>query len=126
MPGFKPEVLDAVARTREVTLATHGRKTGKPVRTTIWVGTDGRRIFIRSGGGLGRHWPQNLTARDEAVLHVGGESIKVRPRHVIDPEEARAVSHIYREKYGSYVKPSTSAEPLTDGEKATFELLPVD
>jgi hypothetical protein len=51
--------------------------------------------------------------------------VTVKPRHVADPEEARAVSQLYRKKYGSYVKPSQRAEPLTEGEKATFELTPV-
>jgi hypothetical protein len=71
MAGFSPEVLAAVAREREVALTTRGRKTGKPVRVTIWVGTDGRKIFIRSGGGLGRQWPQNMMAGGEAAPQVG-------------------------------------------------------
>jgi deazaflavin-dependent oxidoreductase (nitroreductase family) len=125
MAGFDENVLEAAAYEREVTLTTRGRKTGKPVRVTIWIGTDGRKIFIRSGGGLGRHWPQNMMAGGEAALQVGKMSVTVKPRHVADPEEARTVSQLYRKKYGSYVKPSQPAEPLTEGEKATFELKPI-
>jgi deazaflavin-dependent oxidoreductase (nitroreductase family) len=118
--------VDAAAKEREVTLTTQGRKTGQPARVTIWIGTDGKRLFIRSGGGLRRHWPQNLMASGEAVLQLGKTSVKVKPRHVTDPEEARAVSQLYRKKYGSYVTASKPTEPLTEGEKATFEVLPVD
>src|ERR1700682_1996907 len=66
MASFDREVLETATRQREVTLATVGRKSGKTYRVTIWIITDGQRIFIRSGQGLRRHWPQNLLARGEA------------------------------------------------------------
>lgn len=118
-------MLDAVAREREVTLTTHGRRSGKPVSVTIWASTDGKRIFIRSGAGLGRHWPQNFLAGGRATLALAGLKVEVRPRHVSDPDEARAVAHIIRSKYGNLVKPSNQGEQPTPGEQATFELLPV-
>jgi deazaflavin-dependent oxidoreductase (nitroreductase family) len=122
--GFQPDVIAAVTREKEVALTTRGRKTGKPHTVTIWITTDGKRIFVRSGGGMGRDWPQNLMARGEAELKVGKHLVKVRPRRVTDPAEARATSQLAREKYGSFVKPSKPSEPLTKGEQASFELLP--
>jgi deazaflavin-dependent oxidoreductase (nitroreductase family) len=124
MAGFSSNVLEAAAREREATLTTEGRKSGKPRRVTIWLATDGRRIFIRSGQGLVRHWPQNLVARGEAVLRLGKQELKFKPRPVTDAAEARAVSELYHKKYGSFVKPSKPPEPLTPGELASFELLP--
>ncbi len=121
-----PDIIDAAGREKEVTLTTYGRKTGKPRTVTIWVSTDGHRVFVRSGGGFGRDWPQNLMARGDAILHIGGHSIKVKRRHVTDPAEARAVSQLVRKKYGFVVKASKPDQPLTPGEKATFELLPAD
>lgn len=117
--------VEAAAHEKEVTLTTYGRKSGKPHKVTIWITTDGKRLFVRSGQGFTRDWPRNLMARGEATLAVGGQTIKVKPRHVTDPEEARAVSRLARDKYGSYVKPSQGSEPLTLGEQATFELIPV-
>lgn len=122
--GFDPKVIEAAAREHEVTLTTRGRKTGRPATVTIWASTDGTRIFIRSGGGLRRHWPQNLMAGGPASLRLGDLSIGVRPRHVTDPDEARTVSRVIRGKYGAMVKPSKAGEPPTPGEQATFELLP--
>jgi hypothetical protein len=109
-----------------VTLTTFGRQTGEPHQVTIWISTDGEHVYIRSGEGLGRHWPQNLMARGDAVLTIAGRDVKVRPRHVEDPEEARSTSRLARDKYGSYVKPSKPGEPLTKGETAVFELLPAE
>ena len=119
------DVIDSASREKEVTLTTIGRKTGKPRRVTIWITTDGEHLFVRSGGGLKRDWPQNLLARGEATLQLGGRSIKVRPRHVTDPGEARTVSGLVRKKYGLSVRESKPSEPLTPGEQATFELIPV-
>jgi deazaflavin-dependent oxidoreductase (nitroreductase family) len=122
--GFNKEVLEAAAAEREVTLTTRGRNSGRPSHVTLWVSTDGSRIFIRSGGGLGRHWPQNLLAAGAGTLKIGRLSVDFSPRHVTDPEEARSVSRLVRTKYGAFVTPSRTGAALTQGEQATFELLP--
>jgi deazaflavin-dependent oxidoreductase (nitroreductase family) len=119
-------VPEAAAKEREVRLTTIGRKSGKPRSVIIWIATDGERLFIRSGQGMKRDWPQNLVARGEATLQLGDRSIKVKPRHVTDPDEARAVSQLVRKKYGSSVRVSKPGEPPTPAEQATFELIPVD
>jgi deazaflavin-dependent oxidoreductase (nitroreductase family) len=124
MSQFSAEAVQAATREREVQLTTLGRKTGKPRRVTIWIGTDGTRLYIRSGEGMRRHWPQNLLAKGEGVVRLGKSEVKVKPRLVTDPAEARAVSGLYRSKYGQFVRASKPDEPLTLGEQTTFELLP--
>ena len=126
MAAFSRDVLEAAGREREVRLTAPGRKTGKPRRVTIWITTDGDHLFIRSGGGMKRDWPQNLEAAGEGELGLGGLKVKVKARHVTEASQARAVSWLARTKYGSQIKPSQSNEPLTLGERATFELLPAD
>ena len=126
MNQFGGGVLEAAAREREVQLTTYGRKTSKPRRVTIWIGTDGKRLYIRSGQGMRRHWPQNLMAKGEGVVRLGNTDVKVKPRLVTDAAAARAVSALYRSKYGPFVRPSKPDEPLTPGEQTTFELLPVE
>jgi deazaflavin-dependent oxidoreductase (nitroreductase family) len=122
--SFSADVLEAAKREREVKLTTFGRKSGKPYQVTIWITTDGKQLYIRSGQGLRRNWPQNLVARGEGVLQIGKTEVRVKPRHVTDPAEARASSELYRQKYGPFVKASRPNQPLTPGEQATFELLP--
>ena len=126
MASFPPEVIEAAKREREVTLTTYGRKTGKPHDVTIWIATDDTRLYIRSGQGLRRQWPQNLLARGEGQLRLGKVTARVRPRLVTDPAEARASSDLYRRKYGPFVRASKPGQPLTPGEQATFELIPAE
>ena len=126
MPEFPREVVEAARSARQVTLTTLGRKSGKRRRVTIWIASEGDSLFVRSGGGMVRDWPQNLEDRGEAELKVGGHVARVRPRRIDQADEARAVSQLYRAKYGFSVKPSKPSEPLTKGETATFELLPAD
>ena len=126
MGSFPPDVIEAAKREREVTLTTYGRKTGKDHDVTIWVATDGIRLFIRSGQGLRRQWPQNLIARGEGQLRLGKATVGVRPRLATDPAEARAVSGLYKRKYGPFVRASKPGQPLTPGEQATFELIPAE
>lgn len=125
MASFSTEVLDAAAREREVSLTTRGRKTGNDHSTVIWVWGDGRRLFIRSGGGLGRDWPRNLLAQAQGVLDLGGLAVRVRARH-LDPAEARSVGPLINRKYGAAVQMPEEGEPPTPAETATFELTPAD
>ncbi|HVB64632.1 MAG TPA: nitroreductase/quinone reductase family protein [Nitrolancea sp.] len=126
MSAFEPAVLEAIGREREVELTTWGRKSGNPSRVIIWIFRNGDRVFIRSGGGLGRDWPRNLIARGKAVLNVAGHDVAVTGTHVEDPALARHVSSLAIEKYQSNVQRSTGDEELTPGESATFELFPDD
>lgn len=124
MESFSADVLEAAKREREVKLSTVGRKSGKPHQVTIWITTDGTHLYIRSGQGLRRNWPQNLVARGEGVLQIGKTQVKVKRRLVTDPVEARMASGLYTRKYGPFVKASRPNQALTPGEQATFELLP--
>ena len=126
MSGFSPAVLAAAAREREVGLTTFGRRSGAPGRVTIWVSpsADGQRLFIRSGQGLRRDWPQNLLASGRGVLHVGGFDVPVAARHVTDPAEARAVTELVAAKYGAAADRAAPGAPPPPAESATFELVP--
>ena len=77
MAQLKSDFIEAAGREREVTLTTFGRKSGKEHRVTIWIVTDGSRVYIRSGQGFRRHWPQNLMARQQGGLRLGTRTIKV-------------------------------------------------
>lgn len=124
MADFRPATLEAIGREREVKFVTTGRRTGKSHTVTTWISSDGRRAFIRSGGGLTRDWPQNLLASGTGILRVGGVDVQVRARHVTDPEEARWVTDLVIRKYGLAVRRSPEGGPLSPAEHATFEVLP--
>ncbi len=124
MQNFDPDILEAANQAHEIELSTYGRQTGRPHRVTMWIWGDGRRLYVRSGKGLGRDWPQNLLADPRAILHVAGRDIPVRARHVTDPAEARAGSTWIQQKYQTQQGPSPEDSPLTPGETANFELLP--
>lgn len=121
---FDEATLTKAAREREINLTTWGRKSGAAERVTLWISTDGRRLYIRSGGGMGRDWPRNLLATGRSILHLAGRDLPVRARHVTDPAEARAVSALVGAKYGTPYRAPAEGQPLTPAETATFELTP--
>jgi deazaflavin-dependent oxidoreductase (nitroreductase family) len=126
MAGFDKATIETALAEREVELTTWGRKTGNPTRVIIWIWGDDRRLYIRSGGGMGRDWPQNLLANGKGILHLAGQDIAVRARHVTDPAEARAGAAMVNRKYATTNAPSAEGEPLMPAEQATFELTPDD
>jgi len=121
---FDPALVQTAAREKEVELTTFGRKTNTPSRRIIWITALGDRIYIRSGLGLTRDWPKNLLANGRAILHMAGQDVPVRARHVTDPAEARAMHAPVKQKYAAERPASTADEPLTPAEQAVFELLP--
>jgi hypothetical protein len=123
-PAFAPEVVEAVQREREVELTTFGRRSGNPSTKILWAYTDGARVYLRSGGGLGRDWPQNALANGRGILHVAGMDVPVRLRHVSDLTRARATGELARAKYGPQIQVTHGDEAPTPGETATFELTP--
>jgi hypothetical protein len=123
MSTWDSKTLESALHEREVDLTTWGRRTGNPARVTIWIWGDGQRLYIRSGRGLGRDWPQNLLARGRGILHLAGRDIPVLARHVTDPAEARACSGMVVAKYSQATLPAPD-DPTTPGEMATFELTP--
>jgi hypothetical protein len=126
MNEFPSDVLDAVANEKDANLTTYGRKSGKESSITIWIVTDGKKVYIRSGQGLKRHWPKNLLERPEGTVQLDGMTVRFKSRHITDPAEARYSSKLYGPKYGDFVKPSNESDPLTPGEQAAFELLPAE
>jgi deazaflavin-dependent oxidoreductase (nitroreductase family) len=121
---FDAALLETAAHEREVELTTFGRKTGTPSRRIIWITALDGRIFIRSGLGLDRDWPQNLLANGRAILHMAGQDVPVHARHVTEPAEARAMHAPVKAKYDAERPQSQGAEPLAPSEQAVFELLP--
>lgn len=110
MTAFSPALLDLLRSEREIELTTYGRKTGKPATVTIWVTPDEEgRVYIRSGYGMGRDWPQNLAASGRAVVWVAGCEVAVQARYLDDMSEARRASAAIKRKYtdSAQVAPAT-------------------
>jgi len=85
---FPSDVLEAVANEKEVRLTTYGRSTGKESSVTIWIVTDGQKVFIRSGQAWCAHWPQNLLKRPEGTLQLDGRAVRFKSRHITDVTRA--------------------------------------
>src|SRR5262249_51985644 len=124
MAEFSQDVIEAAARQREVEITTYGRKTGRPHRVTVWVSGDNGRLFVRSGRGLGRDWPQNLLAGGRGVLHVGGIDVSILARPVTAVAETMAAASHLGRKYRRTIQRSSGDQQLSLAEQATFELLP--
>ena len=119
-----PAILQSAAQEKEVELTTFGRKSGKPSRRIIWITALDGKLYIRSGLGLTRDWPKNLLANGRAILHIAGQDLPVRARHVNDPQEARAMHAPVKQKYDAERPSSRGDESLTPSEQAVFELQP--
>jgi deazaflavin-dependent oxidoreductase (nitroreductase family) len=121
---FDRTLLQTASHEKEVEITTFGRKSGKASRRIIWITELDDKLYVRSGLGLTRDWPKNLLANGRAILHIAGQDVPVRARHVTDPAEARAMHAPVKQKYNAERTSSSGDEALTPSEEAVFELLP--
>lgn len=128
MAGFSDDILEAAEREHEIEFETFGRVSGKSSRVIIWISRLGDSLFIRSGGGMARDWPQNLEHHGRGVLHLAGRAIPVTARHVEDVAEAKRVTRAVQAKYhaGADGHDQPADAPPVPAELATFELMPED
>ena len=128
MAGFSAEILETAEREHEIEIETFGRVSGTPARVIIWITRSGDSLFIRSGGGLTRDWPQNLLHHGRAVIHMGGQALPVRARHVTNVAEAKRITKAVQGKYhgGADGHDQPQDAPPVPAELATFELLPAE
>jgi deazaflavin-dependent oxidoreductase (nitroreductase family) len=121
---FNASLLQTAAHEKEVELTTFGRKSGQASRRVAWITAMDDKLYVRSGLGLTRDWPKNLLANGRAILHIAGQDVPVRARHVTDPTEARAMHTPVKQKYAAERPGSKDDEPLTPAEQAVFQLEP--
>lgn len=126
LPMFDRKLLETAATEKEVELTTFGRTSGRPSRRIIWITALDDKVYVRSGLGLTRDWPKNLLANGRAILHIAGQDVSVRARHVTDVAEARSLHAPVKQKYDAERPASQGDEPATPSEQAVFELLPED
>ena len=101
MADWTVEQASRIAAPQEVQVIT-GRSDGSRRRpTTIWIVSDGDRVFVRSTNGRTAAWFRGATASGTGQIVSGG-----RPTDVTFTEAADAdlptVDSAYRQKYGHY------------------------
>jgi hypothetical protein len=120
---FARELIDLLAKAKEIDIETT-RGDGAPRhRTTIWVVVDSEgRALIRSVDGGSARWFREAVANPDVTIHAGGRAIPAAV--LVGNDEARitAASQGYQTKYaGNSSTPSMLAEGILS---TTLELVP--
>jgi hypothetical protein len=118
---WDPDVLDLMARRREVTIET-ARASGEPRRTVIWVVVVGADPYVRSVRGPRGAWFRELTRRGAGVLRVGGRSVSILAEAATDAATVEAVGAALVAKYGTGASTVSMLQP--DTLPTTIRLLP--
>lgn len=121
-PRFEPKLIELINATEEVDIETTS-SSGKPVRATIWILTDGRDVYVRSLKGTDGQWYRDLVARPDGAVYIQGQRIPIRAVVANDPSTIALVSDLFRSKYGHY-RASTDAMLQPHTLEATLRLDP--
>jgi deazaflavin-dependent oxidoreductase (nitroreductase family) len=104
-------------------LTTTGRRTGAPHEIEIWFATDGRDLWMISGGRDRSDWVQNLLVTPEATVRIAATTFAVTARAGIDdPATRRVAAEALHAKYAAQVR-ATAGEWVADAYLVAFALL---
>jgi deazaflavin-dependent oxidoreductase (nitroreductase family) len=93
--GFLARHADA----RVCDLETTGRVSGRPRRIEIWFATDGRRLYVLSGGRDRAHWVRNLLADPRVRVHGGADVASGTARVIEGDADEQEVRELVAAKY---------------------------
>lgn len=95
--------LVAVAGERNAYVTTTGRVSGLPREIEIWFATDGRTVWLVSGGGDQSDWVRNLLARPEAGVRIDDVEFRATARlPLADGDEKETAARLLADKYTGY------------------------
>jgi hypothetical protein len=96
----KPEegLLRKLAQAEEIEIETRHDPKSPLHRTTIWIVSTEKGVFIRSGSRSGR-WYREALANRKVVIRAGGRKVAARVQRASTSVVVRAVNAAYREKY---------------------------
>src|SRR5437868_2668184 len=99
--------LDTVAAEPYCYLTTTGRRSGRRHTIEIWFATDGRTVYLISGGGDRSDWVRNLRAAPSGRVRITTRDLAVTARAPMadGPERTRAAELLHA-KYHDQVAAS--------------------
>lgn len=113
MAGFDGSQLARIDATLEVELETWAAPGAPSHRVIIWIVRADGEVYLRSVNGSRIRWYRELTATNQAVLHVAGEPIPVRAESAVDASSIDRCSRGLRRKYASDPALGTMLRPET-------------
>ncbi len=113
MAGFDGSQLTRIDATLEVELETWAAPGAPSHRVIIWIVRADGEVYLRSVNGSRSRWYRELTATNQAVLHVAGEPIPVRAESAVDASSIDRCSRGLRRKYASDPALGTMLRPET-------------
>lgn len=113
MAGFDGSQLARIDATLEVELETWAAPGAPSHRVIIWIVRADGEVYLRSVNGSRSRWYRELTATNQAVLHVAGEPIPVRAESAVDASSIDRCSRGLRRKYASDPALGTMLRPET-------------
>ena len=111
---FSTEILDTLARTKEVSIETS--RPGGPVHSAIiWVVVEGEDVFVRSWKGASARWYREARANPDVTIVAGDLRVAATVVPATDAESVGRCSEGFLNKYrGSQSALAMVAEEILD------------
>jgi hypothetical protein len=123
MAGFDASQLARIDAALEVKIETWAAAGAPSHRVIVWIVTADGEVYLRSVNGARSRWYRELTATNQAVLHIAGEPIAVRAESAATAEAIERCSRALESKYGT--DPALSSMLQADVLSTTVRLVPV-
>jgi deazaflavin-dependent oxidoreductase (nitroreductase family) len=101
MPSKKDALTDYLARNRQITISTTGRKSGRTISVPIWFVFDGGKLFLLPVKGSETQWYQNAVKNPAIHVSTRGAEGDFKAEPITDAKQVSSVVEKFREKYGA-------------------------
>jgi hypothetical protein len=122
MAGFDASQLARIDAALEIEIETWAARGAPRHRVTAWIVVSDGDVYLRSVNGTRSRWYRELTATNQAVLHIAGEPISVRAESAATAEAIERCSRALERKYAT--DPSLSSMLQADILSTTVRLVP--
>jgi deazaflavin-dependent oxidoreductase (nitroreductase family) len=95
------DLLDRLARYRQITLSVVGRKTGRTISVPVWFVLEGNRLYLLPVRGSDTQWYQNVLRNPSIRIDARGAEGEFRAVPIKDAKSVKSVVEKFREKYGA-------------------------
>ncbi len=100
-PAKNEDLIDRLARYREIKITVTGRKSGRSISIPIWFVFEDPTLYLLPVQGSDTQWYKNVLANPKIRIDARGAEAEFQAVPITDPKQVSSVVEKFREKYGA-------------------------
>jgi deazaflavin-dependent oxidoreductase (nitroreductase family) len=101
MPTQNDTLKARLSRSREITIAVTGRKSGRTISIPVWFVLEDDKLYLLPVQGSDTQWYKNVLKNPTIRIKAGGAEAELKVIPITDHKQVSSVVEKFRAKYGA-------------------------